>query len=138
MGVEPFLVSSSLLAVLAQRLVRRLCPLCKEEYQLSDETLKELGLDPKTVKTRTAYRPGTSECELCRGNRYTGRMGIHELLIIDDEVRSAIVQRLDSNSIKQIAQKKGFETLRLDGAKKVLEGDTSVEEVVMLTHEENS
>lgn len=138
MGVEPFLVSSSLLAVLAQRLVRRLCPLCKEEYTLSDETLKELGLDPKSIVYRGAFKPGTVDCELCRGNRYTGRMGIHELLIIDDEIRSAIVQRLDSNSIKQIAQKKGFETLRIDGAKKVLEGETSVEEVVMMTHEENS
>ena len=136
MGVEPFLVSSSLLAVLAQRLVRRLCPYCKEPYELSDETLVELGLDPKKVSSRMAYRPGSKECEQCRGNRYLGRTGIHELLVIDDDVRSAILQRLDANSIKQVAQKRGFETLRIDGANKVLRGETSVEEVVLMTHEE--
>jgi general secretion pathway protein E len=137
MGVEPFLVSSSLLAVLAQRLVRRLCPYCKEPYELSDETLIELGLDPKKVSSRMAYRPGSKECEQCRGNRYLGRTGIHELLVIDDDVRSAILQRLDANSIKQVAQKRGFETLRIDGANKVLRGETSVEEVVLMTHEES-
>jgi general secretion pathway protein E len=137
MGVEPFLVSSSLLAVLAQRLVRRLCPHCKEPYELTDATIKELGLDPSQVTSRIAYRPGSAECETCRGNRYVGRTGIHELLVIDDEIRSLILQRMDSGTIKQSAQKRGFQALRIDGAMKVLHGETSVEEVVLMTHEEN-
>ena len=140
MGVEPFLVSSSLLAVLAQRLVRRLCPHCKEPYELSDDTIKELGLDPTQVKSRMAYRPGSAgtDCETCRGNRYLGRTGIHELLVIDEELRSLILQRMDASTIRQSAQRRGFQTLRLDGAYKVMNGETSVEEVVLMTHEENS
>jgi general secretion pathway protein E len=136
MGIEPFLVSSSLLAVLAQRLVRKLCPHCKEPYELTNETFVELGLDPASVPSRIAYRPGSAPCETCHGNRYLGRTGIHELLIIDDEIRSLILQRMDSNTIKQSAQKRGFQTLRLDGAMKILQGETSLEEVVSMTHEE--
>jgi len=136
MGVEPFLVSSSLLAVMAQRLVRRLCNGCKEPYELTDEELRELGLNPATVPTRTAYRAGTRPCAICQNTRYIGRTGIHELLIIDDAVRSKILQRLDSGSIKAAAVPQGFETLRVDGARKVLEGSTSVEEVLLATHEE--
>lgn len=137
MNIEPFLVSSSLLAVLAQRLVRRLCPYCKEGYELTDVGLKELGLDPAKTSKRTAYRAGSESCDYCKNTRYMGRTGIHELLLIDDEVRSMVLQRYDSNSIKQAAIKRGFETLRLDGAHKVLEGATSVEEVLLVTHEEN-
>ena len=136
MGIEPFLVSSSLLGILAQRLVRRLCPACKESYEISDEEVKELNLNPKTIPTRTAFRPGSTDCAVCKNTRYIGRTGIHELLIIDDEIRSLVLQRVDSNTIKQSAMKRGFETLRVDGAKKVLKGITSVEEVLLMTHEE--
>jgi general secretion pathway protein E len=136
MGIEPFLVSSSLLAVMAQRLVRRLCPECKEPYELTDTELHEIGLDPATAPSRTAYRPGTKECKRCQNNRFTGRTGIHELLLIDEDVRSKILQRMDSGSIKAAAAKQKFETLRIDGAHKVLEGVTSVEEVLMATHED--
>jgi len=136
MGIEPFLAASSILCILAQRLVRRLCPECKEPYQLTDEELRELGLNPQTVTLRTAFRPGTRECARCQNTRYTGRTGIHELLVIDDQVRSLILQRVDSNTIKNAAMKNGFETLRIDGAHKVLEGTTSVEEVLLATHEE--
>lgn len=136
MGIEPFLVASSLLAVVAQRLVRKLCPSCREEYELSDLELQELGLDPNSVSNRRAYRPGTQQCNVCQNHRYRGRTGIHELLIIDDVVRSLILQRLDSGSIKTSASQRGFEVLRLDGARKVLAGYTSVEEVLMATHDE--
>lgn len=136
MGIEPFLAASSILCILAQRLVRRLCPECKEPYQLTDEELRELGLNPQTVTLRTAFRPGTRECVRCQNTRYSGRTGIHELLVIDDQVRSLILQRVDSNTIKNAAIKNGFETLRIDGAHKVLEGHTSVEEVLLATHEE--
>jgi len=138
MGSEPFLVASSLLAVMAQRLVRKLCPTCREPYEITDEELKELGLVPANVKLRTVYRPGTTPCETCQNNRYRGRTGIHELLVINDAIRSLILQRVDSSSMKSEAQKYGFETLRLDGAQKVLDGETSVEEVLLATHEELS
>lgn len=136
MGIEPFLAASSILCILAQRLVRRLCPECKEPYQLTDEELRELGLNPQTVTLRTAFRAGSRECVRCQNTRYTGRTGIHELLVIDDQIRSLILQRVDSNTIKNAATKNGFETLRIDGAHKVLEGITSVEEVLLATHEE--
>jgi len=120
---------------MAQRLVRKLCPHCKQPYELTDDEIKELGLDPKTLPHRRAFRAGTS-CTVCQNTGYSGRSGIHELLVIDEEVRSKILQRLDSGSIKSAAQKQGFETLRVDGARKVLEGITSVEEILLATHEE--
>ena len=134
MNVEPFLVASSLLAVMAQRLVRKLCVQCRIPHEASDEELKEVGLDPARVPTRSIYKPGAG-CSACQ-NGYSGRSGIHELLLINDEVRSLILQRYDSNTIKNAAMKHGFETLRIDGARKALEGITSFEEVLMVTHEE--
>lgn len=136
MGVEPFLVSSSLLGVLAQRLVRRLCGKCKVAYEISDEELRELSINPETVESRLAYRPGNTTCSHCQNTGYTGRLGIHELLLIDDEVRSHILQRVDSNTIRTAAMRRGFETLRADGGKKVLLGVTSVEEVLLASHED--
>ena len=136
MGVEPFLVSSSLLAVMAQRLIRKICKNCREPYEISDEELYELGVDPASLQNRTAFRPGSKDCSVCQNNRYIGRTGIHELLIMDDTIRSLILQRVDSGSIKNAALQKGFMTLRMDGANKVLQGLTSVEEVLLVTHEE--
>jgi general secretion pathway protein E len=136
MGVEPFLVSSSLLAVLAQRLVRRLCPHCRVPYEISDEELRELSLNPAEITERRAYRPGNGACPHCQGSGYSGRLGIHELLLIDDELRGQILQRMDSNSIKNSAVKRGFATLRADGGRKVLAGLTSVEEVLLASHDD--
>jgi general secretion pathway protein E len=136
MGIEPFLVSSSIIAIMAQRLVRRLCPDCKEPAELSVEEISELGLDPSTIADRSAFTAGTADCGTCQNTRYLGRTGIHELLIIDDSIRSLVLQRMDSNTIKNAAIAAGFETLRMDGARKVLEGVTSLEEVLVVTHEE--
>jgi general secretion pathway protein E len=136
MGVEPFLVSSSLLAVLAQRLVRRLCPHCRVPYEISDQELRELSLNPAEVTDRRAYHPGTGSCQHCQGSGYSGRLGIHELLLIDDELRGQILQRMDSNSIKNSALKRGFSSLRADGGRKVLAGLTSVEEVLLASHDD--
>ncbi len=136
MGIEPFLVSSSLLAVMGQRLVRRLCKHCKEPTELSDEELFELGIHTPETSGRSAFRPGTSDCEHCQNTRFSGRTGIHELLIINDTVRSLILQRMDSTTIRNAAIRDGFETLRIDGAHKVLAGVTSAEEVILATHEE--
>lgn len=136
MNIEPFLVSSSVLAVMAQRLVRSLCLHCKEAYEASDEELTELGVDPSSLESRTVYRPGSENCDACQNNRYSGRTGIHELLVINDDIRALILQKSDSNSIRNAAIAQGFETLRVDGAYKVLMGETSVEEVLLMTHEE--
>ena len=136
MGIEPFLVSSSLLAVMAQRLVRRLCKHCREPGELLPEEIQELGLDPAKIAQRQCFRPGTRDCPMCQNNRYLGRSGIHELLLVDEEIKSLIIQRVGSNVLKNAALKKGFETLRMDGARKVLQGVTSVEEVLLVTHED--
>ncbi len=136
MGVEAFLVSSSLLAVMAQRLVRKLCPACKHGYVISKEEIEELGVPEEMLHGKTVYGPGTEDCKTCQNTRYVGRSGIHELLVIDDVVRSMILQKMDSNSIRNTALKHGFQTLRMDGARKVLAGVTSVHEVLLATHDD--
>jgi general secretion pathway protein E len=136
MGVEPFLVSSSLLAVVAQRLVRRLCKHCKVPGEITDEEIRELGIDPAKVPSRQIFRPGNTECPHCQGAGYSGRLGIHEILVIDDDLRGQILQRMDSNSIRTSAIKRGFSTLRMDGARKIFMGQTSVEEVILASHDD--
>ena len=129
-------MASSLLAVMAQRLVRRLCPHCKKPYDITDPELRELGLSPGKVTERLVYRRGEGGCQACQFSGYLGRTGIHELLVVNDEIRTLVLQRVDSNSIKNLALRHGFETLRMDGARKVLSGQTSVEEVLLATHED--
>jgi len=138
MEIEPFLVASSLLAVMGQRLVRRLCVHCRTEGEISILEMEELGVDPDTVESRKIFRPGTGTCEHCQNTHYTGRTGVHELLIVNDSIRNLILQRVDSSTIRRAALEDGFKTLRMDGAQKILEGITSVEEVLMVTHEEAS
>jgi general secretion pathway protein E len=135
MGVEPFLVGSSLVAVLAQRLVRILCLECREAYTTTDEELREIGVKPPG-RPVTLYRAG--ECAACSHTGYHGRMGIFELMTIDDEVRALLSQNVDSKTIKATAMRKGMGTLRADGARKVLSGATSVAEVIRATEEEGS
>ncbi len=135
MGVEPFLVGSSLVAVLAQRLVRILCLKCKEAYVTSDEELREIGVKPPD-RPVTLYR-GVG-CDACSHTGYRGRLGIFEMMTIDDEIRALLSQNVDSKTIKAEATRKGMGTLRADGARKVLSGVTSVSEVVRATEEEGS
>ena len=136
MNIEPFLVASSLLCVMAQRLVRRLCPVCREPYEMTDEELRELGLNPELVPHRRAHRPGAKDCLNCQGTGYTGRVGIYEMLMVDDELRTMILQRVDSGTLRNSALQRGFKTLRADGAQKVLDGVTSVQEVLVATHDD--
>ncbi|MBK7947793.1 MAG: type II secretion system ATPase GspE [Deltaproteobacteria bacterium] len=135
MGVEPFLVGSSLVAVLAQRLVRVLCKGCKEAYTATDEELREIGIKPPG-RPVTLYR-GVG-CPACSHTGYRGRLGIFELMQIDDEIRGLLTQNVDAKTIKATAMRKGMGTLRADGARKVLSGVTSVAEVVRATEEEGS
>jgi general secretion pathway protein E len=139
MKIEPFLVSSSLLAIMAQRLIRKLCPICRQSYELSDEEIVELGVPATRVTSRMAFKRGTdSNCPKCQGIGYSGRSGIHELLVVTEEVRSLISQRVGSTVIKNLAVKQGMETLRMDGFRKILAGITSVEEVLRVTHDDSS
>ncbi|RLA99573.1 MAG: type II secretion system protein GspE [Deltaproteobacteria bacterium] len=131
MGIEPFLVSSAVNAILAQRLVRVICPFCKEEYNPPVFSLKEIGLDDEAISGTKFYRG--KGCPECSHTGFRGRMGIYELLILDDEIKSLISRTSDSNDIKREALRKGLVTLRQDGAQKVLEGFTTVEEVIRVT-----
>ena len=133
MGVEPFLVASSLVAVLAQRLVRQLCGECKEAYEPSAVQLKDVGLTKKDLRG-PVYRP--KGCPECLETGYRGRSGIYELLHVTDEVKHLVMQSADAGSIKKAALADGLVTLRRDGLRKVLDGVTSFDEVVRVTQEE--
>ena len=133
MGVEPFLVGSSLVAVLAQRLVRLLCLQCREAYTATDEELREVGVRPPG-RPVTLYR--AKGCPTCVHTGYQGRIGIFELMIVDDDIRQLVSTNVDSKTIKKAAVSKGMGTLRADGARKVLRGITSVAELIRATEEE--
>jgi len=133
MGVERFLVASSLVAVLAQRLVRVLCTACREAYEPTPEELTEIGVRPPP-KPITVYRP--QSCESCNFTGYRGRLGIFELMLIDDPIRELIAQNVDAKRIKRQAIASGMRSLRVDGARKVLRGITSIAEVLRATEEE--
>jgi general secretion pathway protein E len=134
MGIEPFLASSSLNAIMAQRLVRIVCPDCRQRYSPSEEELREIGIDSKGAVTKPVYR--ANGCENCLGTGYRGRTGIFELLVLEDDIRSLILKDFDANTIKKSAINKGMLTLRQDGASKVLRGITTIEEVVRVTQED--
>jgi general secretion pathway protein E len=135
MGVEPFLVGSSLVAVLAQRLVRMLCKDCREAYEPSAEEQREIGLSP-SERTLRFHRAGG--CSACNYSGYRGREGVFELMLVDDDIRALVTQNVDSKSIKQRAVSKGMRTLRVDGAAKVLQGITSVAEILRATEDEGA
>jgi general secretion pathway protein E len=164
MGVEPFLIRSSVIGVLAQRLVRVLCPHCKTPYKAKDDELEELGLMPDRMKQRTdrrdksttRYYPKTVKepdpleipfretpifyhakgCDRCANTGFTGRRGIYELLLMDDAVGPLVLKNADAQSVKRAAIEQGMDSLRDDGARKVIAGLTSVEEVLVATQED--
>jgi len=135
MGVEPFLVGSSLVAVLAQRLVRVLCADCKVPYEATSEELSELGIQTSGRSVRL-YRP--EGCAGCNYAGYRGRIGIFELMQVDDDVRSLVSQNVDSKTIKGAAVRRGMHPLRSDGARKVPAGVPSVAEVLRATEEQGA
>ncbi len=128
MGVEPFLVSSAISGVLAQRLVRKICKNCREQYTPDPS---ELPADFKIEKGTKLFRG--AGCRDCRGSGYRGRLGIYELLSIDEEIREMIVHRKSAGDILVVAREKGIELMREDGWTKVLDGTTSVEEINRVT-----
>jgi type IV pilus assembly protein PilB len=130
-GVKPFLIASAVRAVLAQRLVRKLCPICKAPAELTDKEMRALSLDSSRMTEATIFGP--VGCEKCRGSGFKGRMGIFELFLIDDEVRQMINTGLTTTQLRRRARELGMRTLREDGIRKVLAGLTSGGEVVHAT-----
>ena len=131
MGVKPFLVSSSIRAVLAQRLIRKICPECKEPYTPTETELRALNLTPSSLaEARFAKGRG---CDRCRGTGYRGRAGIFEIFTVDDEIRHLINENASVSKIRQRARDLGMRTLREDGIRKVAAGLTTPEEVISAT-----
>ena len=132
MGVEPFLVSSTLIGVLAQRLVRNLCGECKQPYEPTADQMKEMSLKP--TPDMVFYRE--VGCPRCLETGYRGRSGIYELLLVDDAIRALILKNVDAGTIKKRAVSDGMRTLLMDGVRKVLQGRTTPEEVLRVAKDE--
>ena len=130
-GVQPFLVASSLRAIMAQRLVRRICPNCRQPAELSESEMRALRIEPGQLGDAQVMQG--KGCEQCRGTGYKGRMGIFEIFALDDEVRHMINKRSATLSLRQRARELGMRTLREDGVGKVLAGLTTAEEVISIT-----
>jgi general secretion pathway protein E len=135
MGVEPFLISSSVLAMMAQRLIRLLCPSCREPVPPDPETLLELGItsDDCLQYGNQLYRP--RGCDACHGTGYKGRTGAYELFVMNDTIRTLVMQQANANTIKAAALENGMRTLLEDGVRKVLNGETTASEVLRVTQE---
>jgi general secretion pathway protein E len=154
MQVEPFLVASSLIALLAQRLVRTVCPECKRVRPPTEEEVSRLGMSMEQFRDlggqtfgfddpqRPPPPPGmvyqSSGCPACMATGYSGRIGIFEMLLMDDVIRAMVLKDTDAATIKRIAVERGMRTLRMDGARKVIAGLTTIEEVMRVTAEDAS
>jgi general secretion pathway protein E len=133
MGIEPFLVTSSVIAILAQRLVRTLCSACKEAYVPDEESLQNIGIAADMISGKTIYR-GVG-CPSCLKTGYRGRTGIFEMMMLTDTVKNLILRTSDANAIKRSGVEQGMVSLRQDGAAKVLAGVTTIEEVFRVTQQ---
>jgi len=134
MGIEPFLTTSSVILIVAQRLVRIICEKCKESYSVPTELLVELGVpqeELKGVKEITLYRG--RGCDNCTNTGYKGRKGIYEVLEMNDEIRELVLEHATTQVIKQVARKYGMMTLRESALRKLLRGETTIEEVLRVT-----
>jgi type IV pilus assembly protein PilB len=131
MGIEPFLIASSVIGVLAQRLVRMICPDCKEAYTPPVEAFRRLNLAMDTDSV-TFYRG--RGCEKCRGTGYKGRIAIFELMAVNDHIRELILKRAPSHALRQEALEAGMVTLRQDAMQKILEGTTTMEEALRVVY----
>ena len=135
MGVEPYLITSSVNGVLSQRLVRRLCPHCKEAYVPDPQVVKESGMDRLGLSAPKLWR--AVGCPQCRQTGYSGRTGIHELLVMDDVMRRGILDGLDSASLHTKATAAGMHTLYEDGLRKVADGVTTLDELLRVTEDQS-
>jgi general secretion pathway protein E len=134
MGIEDYLLTSTLVGILAQRLVRVTCPFCQEEFAYDDSLLKQMGVPPEEASRMKMVKP--KGCAECGFTGYRGRTGIFEFLKVTDEIRALILQRKDSQMLKELARQRGMRTLRQDGWLRVKEGITTVQELLRVTQEE--
>ncbi|HTB84561.1 MAG TPA: GspE/PulE family protein [Candidatus Sulfotelmatobacter sp.] len=134
MGIEPFLIASSVEAVQAQRLVRTICPHCKTEQHVDHEYLRKVGFPADEIGTAKFWHG--AGCDECRGQGYQGRKGIYELLIVNESIRPLVMNRAPATTIAQLAIQNGMRTLRVDGWNKVKQGTTTIEEVLRVTQME--
>jgi len=130
-GIEPFLISSSVIAVAAQRLIRVLCKKCKEPYTPDEVTLRNIGILPDEISGATLFR--AKGCEHCFNTGYRGRIGIFEIMEMEHQLKSLILKSFDSARIQEEAQRLNMVSLRRDGVQKVLAGTTTIEEVLRVT-----
>jgi type IV pilus assembly protein PilB len=135
LGIEPFLITATVEAIVAQRLVRRVCVHCKEEYQPTEEQLMELELLPEDVRGRAFFRG--RGCDHCNNTGYRGRLGIYEIMAFDDEIRDMVMANASTNLLRDAARKRGMRTLRQSGLLSIYEGLTTIEEVVKQTIQED-
>ncbi len=136
MGVEPFLVASSLIGIMAQRLVRRLCKHCKHPIRPEHNVVAKLDITPEQLEASGGVIYEARGCSECSDLGYRGRTGIYEMLLVTDEIRRLVMTRNDAGTIKRAALSDGMRTLRIDGAEKVLSGVTTIEEVLRVTQSE--
>jgi type IV pilus assembly protein PilB len=128
-GVEPYLIAAAVNAILAQRLVRKICSGCRCEYKPSDEMLEFLTL--QGLQSEKLYKG--AGCDKCRKTGYAGRLGIYELMVMDDAMRDIVTRNPEVNQLRKLARERGLVTLREDGFQKVLKGQTTVDEILRVT-----
>jgi type IV pilus assembly protein PilB len=131
LGLEPFLITATLEAIVGQRLVRRICENCKEEFHPTEEMLTEVEVRPEDVEGKVFfYGKG---CDYCNNTGYRGRLGIFEIMVIDDDIRELVMQHASSNVLRAAARKRGMRTLRESGLLAIYDGYTTIEEVAKET-----
>jgi type IV pilus assembly protein PilB len=131
LGMEPFLVTATMEGVIAQRLIRKICNLCKTEYKPTEEQLMELELRADDVAGKTFYYG--KGCSVCNNTGYKGRMGLYEIMTLDDDIKDMIIQHASTQQLRLEAKKRGMRTLRQCGLMAIYDGVTSIEEVVRET-----
>ncbi len=132
MGIEPFLIASSVIGVLAQRLVRVICPKCKEQYTPPRDAVRRLGIELESDAKVTFYRG--RGCDLCRGSGYKGRLGVYELMVVNDQLRDLVLQKCSSHVLREAAIDSGMKTLKDDAVAKILLGQTTLEECLRVIY----
>ncbi len=135
-GVQPFLVASSIIGIMAQRLVRKVCPKCRQKYEPPAHLLKSLGIRPE-IATKANFMKGKG-CNHCNKSGYRGRMGIYELMVMSSAIRELTFKGEPTQVIRKLARKQGMRTLFEDGIIKALKGQTTIDEILRVTHHEST
>jgi type IV pilus assembly protein PilB len=135
LGLEPFLLTATIEGIVAQRLVRTVCSKCKDRYEPTEEELMELNLTMEDVQGRKFFRG--KGCDTCHGSGYKGRMALFEILVVDDELRELIMKEASTSVLRDHARRRGMRSLRESGLLGIYEGQTTIDEVVRETIEDD-